>query len=50
MVDVTDEHVGKGTDGGIVSDAGNTALFLTSLMQGEILDRDHLSRLQGDAF
>jgi CubicO group peptidase (beta-lactamase class C family) len=50
MVDVTDEPVGQGANGGIVADAGDTALFLTRLMQGEILDRDHLIRLQGDAF
>lgn len=50
VTDRTNEHVGKGADGGIVSDATDTATFLTRLMQGELLDREHLYRLRGDAF
>jgi D-alanyl-D-alanine carboxypeptidase len=48
--DVTDDHFGKGADGGIVSDAADTATFLTHLMRGDILQRRQLTALQGDAF
>jgi D-alanyl-D-alanine carboxypeptidase len=50
LIDATDAHTGKGADGGIVSDAADTASFLNRLMGGDILDPEHLSRLQGDAF
>ena len=48
--DVTAEHGGKGADGGIVTDAADTAKFLTRLMAGEVLGREQLARLRGDAF
>jgi CubicO group peptidase (beta-lactamase class C family) len=48
--DVTAEHGGKGADGRIVTDAADTAKFLTRLMAGEVLGREQLVRLQGDAF
>ena len=37
---MTNDHFGKGADGGIVSDAADTATFLTRLMRGDVLDRD----------
>jgi D-alanyl-D-alanine carboxypeptidase len=49
-IDVTDQHGGKGADGGIVTDAADTATFMTRLMGGEVLGREQLVRLQGDAF
>jgi D-alanyl-D-alanine carboxypeptidase len=50
LIDATNDHLGKGADGGIVSDAADTATFLTRLMRGEILDGEHLTALKEDAF
>jgi D-alanyl-D-alanine carboxypeptidase len=46
--DTTDWHAGIGAEGGIVSDAADTARFLTALMQGALLDRRHVNELEGD--
>lgn len=48
--DVTARHGGKGADGGIVADAADTATFMTRLMGGDVIGREQLARLQGDAF
>jgi len=48
QIDTTDWHAGIGAEGGIVSDAADTATFLTALMQGQLLDRGHVVELQGD--
>jgi D-alanyl-D-alanine carboxypeptidase len=47
-VDATDWHWGVGAEGGIVSNAEDTATFLTALMQGRLLDRQHVAALVGD--
>ena len=44
QIDTSDWHWGVGADGGIVSDAEDTATFLTALMRGKLLDRGHLQR------
>jgi D-alanyl-D-alanine carboxypeptidase len=46
-IDTTDWHAGVGAEGGIVSNAEDTAIFLTALMRGELLDLQHVARLQG---
>jgi D-alanyl-D-alanine carboxypeptidase len=46
-VDTTDWHAGVGAGGGIVSDARDTATFLTALMRGTLLDREHLVAMEG---
>ena len=48
QIDTTDWHWGVGADGGIVSDAKDTATFLASLMHGKLLDRSHLTAMEGD--
>jgi D-alanyl-D-alanine carboxypeptidase len=48
-IDTSDWHGGIGAEGGIVSNAADTATFLTALMRGELLDRAHLAELEGDA-
>jgi D-alanyl-D-alanine carboxypeptidase len=47
-IDTTDWHYGVGADGGIVSDARDTATFLTALMGGKLLDRRQLTGMEGD--
>jgi D-alanyl-D-alanine carboxypeptidase len=47
-VDATDWHSGIGAGGGIVSNAHDTATFLTALMRGDLLDREHLTAMEGD--
>jgi D-alanyl-D-alanine carboxypeptidase len=47
-MDTTSWHWGVGADGGIVSDAEDTAIFLTALMQGKLLDRQHVAAMEGD--
>ncbi|HWD46383.1 MAG TPA: serine hydrolase domain-containing protein [Actinomycetota bacterium] len=37
LADMTAVHLGIGAEGGIVSDAADTARFLTALMQGQLL-------------
>jgi D-alanyl-D-alanine carboxypeptidase len=48
QIDTTDWHYGVGAEGGIVSDATDTAIFLTALMQGKLLDRQQLTAMEGD--
>jgi D-alanyl-D-alanine carboxypeptidase len=49
-IDLTDAHPGKGADGGIVSNADETAQFLVGLMQGRLLSRQVLRGMQSYAF
>jgi D-alanyl-D-alanine carboxypeptidase len=46
LIDTTSWHPGKGADGGIVSDAEETGRFLAALMNGTLLDREHVLDLQ----
>jgi len=48
QIDTSDWHSGVGADGGIVSNAADTAAFLTALMRGELLARKLLSSMKGD--
>jgi hypothetical protein len=48
QTDATDWHWGVGAEGGIVSDAEDTATFLTALMRGRLLDRSHVAAMEGD--
>jgi len=47
-IDTSDWHSGVAAEGGIVSDARNTATFLTALMRGKLLDRSHVAGMEGD--
>src|SRR5262245_10233315 len=47
--DASDWHYGVGAEGGIVSNAKETAAFLTALMQGKLLDRQHIAAMEGDS-
>ena len=47
-LDATDWHSGVGAEGGIVSDARDTATFLIALMRGKLLDRRHLEAMKAD--
>ena len=44
--DATDWHWGVGAEGGIVSNAKETATFLIALMRGKLLDRKQLATMQ----
>jgi D-alanyl-D-alanine carboxypeptidase len=48
QTDTTDWHWGVGAEGGIVSNAQETATFLTALMHGKLLDRKQLTAMEGD--
>jgi D-alanyl-D-alanine carboxypeptidase len=48
VTDTTDLHRGKGADGGIVSDAQDTATFLIALMRGKLLDQSELAGMKGE--
>ncbi|HSC91278.1 MAG TPA: serine hydrolase domain-containing protein [Gaiellaceae bacterium] len=48
QTDTTDWHWGVGAEGGIVSNAEDTATFLTALMRGELLDRTQLTAMEGE--
>jgi D-alanyl-D-alanine carboxypeptidase len=48
--DKTAENYGKGADGGIVTDAAELARFLAGLMDGELLDAEHVAQLQQQLF
>jgi D-alanyl-D-alanine carboxypeptidase len=48
QTETTDWHWGVGAEGGIVSDAKDTATFLTALMRGELLDQEQLTALKGE--
>ena len=41
--------LGVGAEGGIVSNAKDTATFLTALMRGKLLDRQRLAQMKGKA-
>ncbi|MGZ4359729.1 MAG: hypothetical protein ACXVZW_08090 [Gaiellaceae bacterium] len=47
QIDTTDWHFGVGAEGGIVSDAKDTASFLTALMRGRLLDHQQLEAMKG---
>jgi D-alanyl-D-alanine carboxypeptidase len=46
QTDTTDWHWGVGAEGGIVSNAKDTAVFLTALMHGKLLDRQQLEAMK----
>ena len=48
--DTTDIHRSKGADGGIVSNAQDTATFLIALMRGKLLNQKELAGLKGENF
>jgi D-alanyl-D-alanine carboxypeptidase len=48
--DVTSWHGGKGADGAIVSNARETALFLTALMRGELVHDHQLEVMKSGGF
>lgn len=48
QIEASDWHWGVGAEGGIVSNAKDTAAFLTGLMQGKLLDRKQLVAMEGD--
>jgi D-alanyl-D-alanine carboxypeptidase len=48
QTETTDWHAGVAAEGGIVSNANDTATFLTALMQGRLLDRQQLTQMQGE--
>jgi D-alanyl-D-alanine carboxypeptidase len=50
QLDATDWHWGVGAEGGIVSNAKDTATFLTALMRGTLLDPQALTALKGGDF
>jgi CubicO group peptidase (beta-lactamase class C family) len=49
LTDTTDLHRAKGADGGIVSDAQDTATFLIDLMRGKLLDQKELAGMKARA-
>ena len=48
LTDATNWHVGIGAEGGIVSNARETAEFLTGLMQGKLFDTAQLTAITDD--
>ena len=50
QIDTTDWHWGVGAEGGIVSNAKDTATFLTALMRGKLLHRSQLEAMKGHNF
>ncbi len=50
QAETTDWHWGVGAEGGIVSNAKDTAAFLTALMRGKLLDRQQLTQMKGENF
>ena len=50
LVDMTAAHAGVGAEGGIVSNAEDTARFLVSLMQGQLLGAEQLALMKQSAF
>jgi D-alanyl-D-alanine carboxypeptidase len=50
QTETTDWHWGVGAEGGIVSNAEETATFLTALMRGKLLDRQQLKQMEGENF
>ena len=47
--DASDWHAGVGAEGGIVSNAAETATFLTALLQGRLVGREQVEALKGDS-
>jgi hypothetical protein len=50
LTDVTSRDGAKGADGAIVSNARETALFLTALMRGELVHEHHLDVMKSGGF
>jgi D-alanyl-D-alanine carboxypeptidase len=48
QTDTTDWHWGRGAEAGIVSNAEETATFLTALMDGTLLERNQLKAMEGE--
>jgi D-alanyl-D-alanine carboxypeptidase len=48
VTDTTNSHPFKGADGGIVSDAQDTATFFTALMHGKLINRRQLTTMKRD--
>ena len=48
QIDTTDWHWGVAAEGGIVSDAEDTATFLAALMRGKLLDRGHVAAMESE--
>ena len=48
QIDTTDWHWGVSAEGGIVSNAKDTASFLTALMRGTLLNQQQLTAMEGD--
>jgi D-alanyl-D-alanine carboxypeptidase len=46
-IETTDWHWGVGAEGGIVSNAEDTAAFLTALMRGRVIDAKQLAGMRG---
>jgi D-alanyl-D-alanine carboxypeptidase len=49
-IDTTAAHAGIGAEGGVVSNAADTAHFLVALMQGKLLGSDHVARMKAGGF
>jgi D-alanyl-D-alanine carboxypeptidase len=47
--DASEWHAGVGAEGGIVSNAEETARFLTALMQGKLVDSREIEAMKGDS-
>jgi D-alanyl-D-alanine carboxypeptidase len=50
LTDMTAAHAGIGAEGGVVSNAEDTARFLVSLMQGELVGAEQLALMKRSAF
>jgi D-alanyl-D-alanine carboxypeptidase len=50
LIDRTAAHAGIGAEGGVVSNAEDTAHFLVSLMQGKLLGAEQLALMKQSAF
>ena len=50
LTDATDWHGGKGAEGAVVSNANETARFLTALMTGQLLEQRQLDVMKNGGF
>jgi len=50
LIDATDWHGGKGAEGAVVSNASETARFLTALMTGQLLEQRQLDVMKNGGF
>ena len=50
LIDTTAAHAGIGAEGGVVSNATDTAQFLVALMQGKLLGLDRVARMKSGSF